>query len=118
MIKIARYSKFKEYSISKLQIEKKGKRRIAVVIAKCSVSVGAYEVLKAIQNTLKEERIEDIIVEITGCMGLCNREPIIMVEGLDGSKTIYDWVTPEKASIITLVHGLYGKPVWPWAMIN
>lgn len=116
---ISDYGKLREYSrINKLKIEENLKQRIKVVVAKCSVSVGAYETLKAVQDTIKEEKIENLIVEITGCIGLCHAEPILIVEDLKDSATIYDLVTPEKASIITLVHGLYGQPIYPWTIKN
>lgn len=87
-----------------------------MVIAKCSISAGAAEVLKAVQDTVKEEVIENVIVEITGCIGLCHMEPILIVEEVDTSKVIYNFVTPKKAKTITLVHGLYGNPVYQWTI--
>ncbi len=116
MVKMSSYSKIRAYSVNKLNTKKKGKRRIIVVIAKCSISAGAAEVLKAVQDTVKEEEIENVIVEITGCIGLCHMEPIVIVEDLDHSKIFYDLVTPEKAKTITLVHGLYGNPVYQWTI--
>lgn len=112
---ISSYSKIRENSVNKLNT-KRGKLRFIVVIAKCSVSVGANEVLKSVQDTVKELKIKNIIVEITGCMGLCHMEPILVVKDVDDSSVLYDFVTPEKAKTITLVHGLYGKPVYPWAI--
>ncbi len=118
MEKISDYSKLRERSISRLENKREGKIRIKVVLGICSMSVGANQVLKVVQDTIKEENIENVIVEITGCIGLCHAEPILIILDADGKETVYDLVTEEKAQIITLVHGRYGKPVLPWVIKN
>ncbi|NLY43433.1 MAG: (2Fe-2S) ferredoxin domain-containing protein [Clostridiaceae bacterium] len=92
--------------------------RIKVVLSICSLSVGAGEILKAIQDTIRREHIKNVIVEITGCIGLCHAEPMIMVSTPGKPDAIYDLVTPDKARVITIAHGLYYKAVYPWMMNN
>jgi len=97
---------------------KAGKVRFSVVISICSISVGANEVLRAIQETIRSEGIQSIILEITGCAGLCHAEPMITVSTPGLPDVTYDLVTPAKAEVITITHGIYSQAVFPWVMKN
>lgn len=110
------YEKIKELNRKRLVGKGGRKIRIAVVLSKCSMAVGANEVLKAIQKTIREEQIHNVIIEIVGCMGLCYAEPIVTVYSEAVGEVMYHLVTPEKARVITIAHGLYFKAVQPWVM--
>lgn len=115
MKKVVNYQELKNLCIKNLKKKQEGRIKISVVLAKCSVSVGAEEVLKSVRDTVEQENMENVIVEITGCMGLCSMEPIISVN-MGEEKFIYGLVTPEKARTIIISHGLYGKVVEHWVM--
>jgi (2Fe-2S) ferredoxin len=115
MGRIVDYSILKKICSEKTIEEKHSKIKIVVQLSKCSVAVGADDVLSAIQQTIKKEQINSIILEITGCAGLCHKEPIVTVYTKEGEIS-YELVNEEKAKVITISHGLYGKIVWPWVL--
>ncbi|MCG8502927.1 MAG: (2Fe-2S) ferredoxin domain-containing protein [Firmicutes bacterium] len=110
------YDKIKALNRKRLSGKQGCRVRITVVLSMCSIAVGANEVLKAVQNTIRREKIHSVIVEIAGCMGLCHAEPIITVYTEGMGEVMYHLVTPEKARVITIAHGLYFKQVSPWVM--
>jgi NADP-reducing hydrogenase subunit HndB len=55
--------------------------------------------------------LSGIVVTQTGCLGLCEREPIMQVTVGENPKMTYGKVTPEAAKRILKEHVLEGQPV-------
>lgn len=115
---VVNYQYLKDKCNKKLKKTEKCRVHIIVQLSKCSIAAGADMVLKEIQKTIKEEMIEEAIVEVTGCMGLCHAEPIVTVYSKVTGEVTYTLVTPKMARVITIAHGIYGKTVDPWAVNN
>ena len=58
---------------------------------------------------IETENIPGIIVTQTGCIGLCEREPIVQVQVGEQPKVTYGKVTPEIARRIVKEHVVEGK---------
>ena len=85
------------------------KTRVLVGLATCGIASGAAPVLDKF-NALAEGN-DKIFVSQTGCVGICQYEPVVEVITPDKKKTLYVKVTPEKAEKIFNEHVLGGKPV-------
>ena len=88
---------------------KNGKRSVLVCGGTGCTSSGSKKVLAALENSLKENGIEDeILVVRTGCFGLCSLGPIMIVypEG-----AFYSQATPEGVERIVKEHLVEGKVV-------
>jgi NADP-reducing hydrogenase subunit HndB len=88
-----------------------GRAHITVAMGTCGIAAGARDTMKAILETIAEKNLEGIIVTQTGCIGLCEREPIVQVMVGDQPKVTYGKVTPEVARRILEEHVLGGKIV-------
>ncbi len=97
---------------------KKGRIRAVLGYSKCSVSVGANEVLKALQEVLIEAEIDDVIIETTGCVGLCSKEPLLDIFTSDGERYTYELVKPKMAKAILISHSLYDETIEEWLLKN
>ncbi len=63
----------------------------------CGIASGSRDVLAAlVEETANSGRL-DIRVSTSGCIGLCEREPVMTVETLDQPKVIYGDLTADKA---------------------
>ena len=91
--------------------EKHGNLRIVVGMATCGITAGARPVLNAfVEGISKEGLTEKATVVQTGCIGLCQYEPV--VEVFDGEeKVTYVKVTAEKVARIIEEHIKNGKVV-------
>ena len=85
------------------------KTRILVGLATCGIASGAAPVMEKF-NALAEGN-DKVLVSQTGCVGICQYEPVVEVITPDKKKTLYVKVTPEKAEQIFNEHVLGGKPV-------
>ena len=86
--------------------------RIVVGMATCGIAAGARPVLNAFVEGINAEGLnEKATVSQTGCVGLCQYEPIVEVYQSDKEKVTYVKVTPEKVSEIIEEHIKGGKVV-------
>lgn len=88
-----------------------GKAQISVAMGFCSIAAGARETMEAILNEIKVQKLSGTVVNQTGCVGLCEKEPIVQVMIGDQPKVVYGKVSPEVARQIVKEHLAAGKIV-------
>ena len=88
-----------------------GQAQVIVAMGTCGIAVGARDAMKAILDTIETDSLTGIIVTQTGCIGLCDREPIVQVVLGEQAKVTYGKVTPEIARRIMREHVVKGKIV-------
>lgn len=102
----------KEEAIAKRKAKTANARaRIVVAMGTCGIAAGARETMKAILREIETGNLSDIVVTQTGCIGLCEWEPIVEVVVGDEPKVTYGKVTPERAGRILREHVVEGKVV-------
>jgi len=88
-----------------------GTVQVIVGMGTCGIAAGARDTMKSILDTIEKDSINGIIVTQTGCIGLCEKEPIVQVVIGESPKVTYGKVTPEVAKKILLEHVGNGKVV-------
>jgi NADP-reducing hydrogenase subunit HndB len=86
-----------------------GRAQITVGMGTCGIAAGARETMKAILEVIEKDNLSDIIVTQTGCIGLCEWEPIVEVVIGNEPKVMYGKVSPEMAKQIMQEHIEGGK---------
>lgn len=85
--------------------------RVVVGMATCGIAAGARPVLNAFMDEIANEKIDNVTVTQTGCIGICQYEPVAEVYQPDGSKITYVHLTAEKAIRIVNNHLKNGEVV-------
>ena len=87
-------------------------REIIVGMGTCGLSAGARETYDALQGLLGDASrgLGDTKLSITGCIGMCYREPLVEIRE-DGLRTIYGDVKPARAKEIVDGHLVGGRPL-------
>lgn len=85
--------------------------RIVVGMATCGIASGARPVLKTLSDEVQKRGLEHVKVTQTGCIGLCQYEPIVEVYEPGKEKITYVKVNPEKALDIIDQHIVRGNVV-------
>ena len=89
-----------------------GDIRIVVGMATCGIAAGARPVLNAFVEGVSEAGLGDnVIVTQTGCVGICQYEPVVEVYTPDAEKVTYVKMTAERAKEVIEKHIKGGKPV-------
>lgn len=91
-----------------LRNESHASTRVVVGMATCGIAAGARPVLNAFSNLVQENNIKDVSVVQTGCIGLCQYEPIVEITTPKDGKTTYVKMTAEKAKKVVEQHLLRG----------
>ena len=85
--------------------------RVVVGMATCGIAAGARPVLNAFTDEVAKRHLENVTVGQTGCIGMCQFEPIVEVTLPGKEKVTYGKVTPEKVARIVVDHVVNGNPV-------
>ena len=78
--------------------------RVLVGMATCGIAAGARPVLNAFVEELAKRGLKDVTVTHTGCIGICQYEPVVEIEIPGEEKVTYVKMTPEKAVKIVNDH--------------
>ena len=86
--------------------------RIVVGMATCGIAAGARPVLNAfVEGVTAAGLAENVTVTQTGCIGICQYEPVVEIYQKDKEKVTYVKMTAEKAAEVIEKHIKGGKPV-------
>ena len=72
-----------------------GEMKISVGMATCGLSTGAGKVYEAIQKEIEKSKVP-ILLGRTGCIGFCQREPVVDILEPGKPRVFYQGVTPER----------------------
>ena len=93
--------------------------RIVVGMATCGIAAGARPVLSAfVEGVEKEGLAGKAIVSQTGCIGICQYEPVVEVMEPGKEKVTYVKMTPEKVEKVLKEHIKGGKIVQEYTINN
>ena len=86
--------------------------RVVVGMATCGIAAGARPVLNAFVEGVNKEGLEDkVSVTQTGCIGICQYEPVVEVFEAGKEKVTYVKMSPEKADEVIQKHLKGGQVV-------
>lgn len=85
--------------------------RVVVGMATCGIAAGARPVMTAFMDEVQKQRLENVTVAQTGCIGMCRLEPMVEVFEPSGEKVTYIKMTDEKARKVIEQHIKKGTPV-------
>ena len=85
--------------------------RVVVGMATCGIAAGARPVLEALVEEVAKKNLKNVTVEQTGCIGMCQYEPIVEVFEPGKEKVTYVKMTADKVPEIVASHFENGKPV-------
>ena len=83
--------------------------RVVVGMATCGIASGARPVLNKLAEEVRAKQLDNVVVTQTGCIGLCQYEPIVEVYEPGKEKVTYIKMTPEKAEEVVEQHLIRGQ---------
>ena len=97
----------------RLLAPRKGEGLIKVIVhmGTCGIASGAREVMSTLLEEMSREDAPEITVVQSGCIGLCDREPVVTVIRSGESPVRYYRMNPEKMRRVFQEHLIEGKIV-------
>jgi NADP-reducing hydrogenase subunit HndB len=94
-----------------LRSESDDQTRVVVGMATCGIASGARPVLTALSDAVQTKGLKNVAVTQTGCIGICQYEPIVEIFEPGKEKVTYVKMTPEKALEVVEQHLIRGQVV-------
>jgi len=104
--------KIREAALEKRKIsETSGASQVIIGMGTCGIAAGARDTMKSVLEYIETNNLENVVVTQTGCIGLCEQEPILQVVLAGQEKVTYGKVNAEVAKQIMKEHVREGKVV-------
>lgn len=94
-----------------LQLRQNSGTKIIVGMGTCGIAAGAREVMSAILDELAVRHLNDVQVQQTGCIGMCEKEVLVDVLRPGEPRITYGKVCPEDVRKIIADHVVNGNIV-------
>jgi NADP-reducing hydrogenase subunit HndB len=102
----------REEALAKKQLKATpGHIQVIVAMGTCGIAAGARDTMKSVLNFIETVNLSGVTVTQTGCMGMCEQEPIVQVVIGDQPKVVYGKVNAEVVNQIMKQHVQNGMPV-------
>ena len=99
--------------------EGSGEIRVVVGMATCGIAAGARPFLNAFVEGVSNAGLADkVMVSQTGCIGVCQFEPVVEIFEADKEKVTYIKMTPDKAAEVVEKHLKGGKVISEYTITN
>lgn len=85
--------------------------RVVVGMATCGIAAGARPVLNAFTEEVARREVSGVLVTQTGCIGICQYEPVVEVFVPGKEKVTYVKMTADRARRVVAEHLIGGAPV-------
>ena len=93
--------------------------RVVVGMATCGIAAGARPVLNTfVEEVIKAGLGDKVTVSQTGCIGVCQFEPVVEIFEADKEKVTYVKMTAEKAAEVVEKHLKGGQVVSEYTISN
>ncbi len=93
-----------------------GRAKVTVHMGTCGIASGARGIMDAFLKEIEARKVTDVILSMSGCAGLCSREPMATVELVGQAPVKYADLTPEKAKRVFDEHVMGGRIVTEYAL--
>jgi len=85
--------------------------RVVIGMATCGIAAGARPVLNAFVEEVNKRNLKNVSVSQTGCIGVCQYEPVVEIYSPEGEKVTYVKMTADKVVKIVTEHIVNGRVV-------
>ena len=104
--------RIREEALQKKQLKSAaGNIQVIVAMGTCGIAAGARDTMKSVLNYIETEKVSGVTVTQTGCIGLCEQEPIVQVVLGGQPKVVYGKVDAQVAQKIMKQHVQDGQPL-------
>ncbi len=104
--------KLRDAARSQLDVRGGPKEAQAVVhMGTCGIAAGARDVVAALLSELDSRGVQTVTVRQSGCIGLCDQEPMLTYTDKAGQNYLYGKLTRERVAEIVEHHFGRGTPV-------
>ncbi|MGB9553631.1 MAG: (2Fe-2S) ferredoxin domain-containing protein [Candidatus Caldatribacteriaceae bacterium] len=95
--------------------EGRAEYKVTVYMGTCGIAAGARQVMAALLDEIAKRSLSNVLVTQAGCIGLCDREPLVGIEKGE-EKILYGDLTAERVRQIVASHLVNGQIIGDWVV--
>lgn len=103
--------KLRDKSISETAARKEGRFRVIIGLGTCGIAAGGRKIMEAAMEEIAKRGLKDVSVETTGCIGMCQNEPLMDIVRPGEPRVTYGNLKPEDVPRIIADHLVNGNIV-------
>jgi NADP-reducing hydrogenase subunit HndB len=103
--------KIKEQAKSTTSARHESGTQVIVGMGTCGIAAGARTVMTAILDEIAKRGLQNVSVMQTGCIGMCQKEPLVDIVRPGEARVTYGNVTPQNVPTIISEHLVNGRIV-------
>lgn len=103
--------KIKAKAQDELHARKNNEKQVIIGMGTCGIAAGAREVMAAVLEELAKRNLNDVTVLQTGCIGMCQKEPLLDIVCPGEDRVTYGPVKPTDVPRIIAEHLVNGQVV-------
>lgn len=103
--------KIKEQAKSEAGARRESGTQVIVGMGTCGIAAGARVIMTAILEEISKRGLQNVSVMQTGCIGMCQREPLVDIVRPGEPRVTYGNVKPEDVPRIISDHLVNGRIV-------
>ncbi len=103
--------KIKEKSQLQTKTRVNNQKQVIIGMGTCGIAAGAREVMSAVLEELAKRNLNDVSVLQTGCIGMCQKEPLLDIVRPGEDRVTYGPVYPSDVPRIIAEHLVNGNIV-------
>ena len=88
--------------------------QMTIHMGTCGIAAGARDVLTQLADELGRASVDTVTLRQSGCVGLCDQEPMLTLTDRSKKSFVYGKLNQEKVRKIVQEHVLGGNPVIPY----
>ncbi len=116
-MKLEDLARIKKEAQESLKLREEGRAtKIVIAMGTCGIAAGARETLKAIMDEVGKRGRAEVVIAQTGCIGLCEQEPVVSVALPGQPEVTYGRVSAERARQIVAEHVVNGHIKGEWVI--
>ena len=109
---VAELKKLREQTLGQLDLRGGTKEnRVTVHMGTCGIAAGARDILSTLADELGKAGVQNVTLRQSGCIGLCEQEPMLTYSDKSGRDYLYVQLTKAKAREFVTSHILADQPV-------
>jgi NADP-reducing hydrogenase subunit HndB len=108
---VAELKALREKLQAEIQVRNDSGTKVIVGMGTCGIAAGAREVMAALLDEIAKRKLQNVHVEQTGCIGMCEKEVLVDVIRPGEDRITYGKVKASDAARIIGDHVVNGKVV-------
>lgn len=103
--------KLRDRAVTETAARHEGKYRVIIGLGTCGIAAGGRKIMEAAMDEIAKRGLKDVSIETTGCIGMCQNEPLMDIVRPGEPRVTYGNLKPDDVPRIIAEHLVNGSIV-------